>query len=125
LGLKFNPNPVGVGQPVLFHVGIFQQLSSAKMSWKGLSITIERPDGQTDTITGINTDSTGVNEVPGIPIGTVMLASTSDVLELVVQDEAITYYPGQPLPNEYWTRPIDAQLREWKAVTGNWLTVKI
>jgi len=144
------PNPVGVGQPVLFHVGIFQQLASAKMSWKGLSITIERPDGQTDTITGINTDSTGgtgvvytpsmtgthycqthfpeivveqgVNEAPGIAIGTVMLASTSDVLELVVQDEAITYYPGQPLPNEYWTRPIDAQLREWKAVTGNWLT---
>jgi hypothetical protein len=144
------PNPVGKGQLVLFHVGIFQQLSSAKMSWKGLSITIERPDGQTDTITGINTDSTGgtgkvytpdqvgtyycqshfpelvveegVNEAPGIAIGTVMLASSSDVLELVVQDEATPYYPGQPLPSEYWIRPIDPQLREWKAVTGNWLT---
>jgi hypothetical protein len=143
------PNPVGKGQPVLFHVGIFQQLSSAQMSWKGLSITIERPDGQTDTISGINTDSTGgtgrvytpdqvgtyycqthfpeivveegVNEAPRIPIGTVMLASESDVLELVVQDEPIDYYPGQPLPSEYWTRPIDAQLREWKAVAGNWL----
>jgi len=147
------PNPVGVGQTVLLHVGIFQQLSSAKMSWKGLSITIERPDGQTDTITGINTDATGgtgrtytptmsgtyyckshfpelvveqgVNEAPGIPIGTVMLASESAVLELVVQEEPTAYYPGNPLPSEYWTRPIDAQLREWKAVTGNWLVAMV
>jgi len=144
------PNPVGKDQPVLFHVGIFQQLSSAKMSWHGLSITIEKPDGTTDTISDINTDATGgtgktytpnqvgtyyctahfpqqvveegVNEAPGIPIGTVMLASNSEVLELVVQDEPIPYYPDNPLPSEYWTRPIDAQLRSWKAVTGNWLT---
>jgi len=142
------PNPVGKDQTVLFHVGIFQQLSSAMMSWEGLSITIDKPDGTTDTISDITTDSTGGTGVtytpdqvgiyycqthfpeqvitetktaPGIDIGTVMLASESTVLELVVQEEAIEYYPDNPLPSEYWTRPIDAQLRTWYAVTGNWL----
>jgi outer membrane protein assembly factor BamB len=58
---------------------------------------------------------------PGIPIGTVMLASQSAEVELEVQDEQIQYYPGHSLPKEYWTRPIDAQLREYAALTGNWL----
>jgi outer membrane protein assembly factor BamB len=142
------PNPVGKDQTVLFHVGIFQQLSSAQMGWEGLTITIEKPDGTTDTISDIKTDSTGgtgktytpdqvgtyycqthfpqqeiteTKTVPGIDVGTVMLASESAVLELEVQEEAVQYYPDNPLPDEYWTRPIDAQLRSWYAVTGNWL----
>jgi len=143
------PNPVGVNQYILLHVGIFQQLSSVKQSWRDLSITIEKPDGSVDTIENINTDSTGgtgrtylptvagtyylqahfpeqvieedVNEAPGLEIGDVMLASESEVVELIVQDEAIPYYPGHNMPKEYWTRPIDAQLREWADMTGNWL----
>lgn len=27
-----------------------------------------------------------------------------------------------PLPSEYWTRPINSQLREWGSIGGNWLT---
>jgi hypothetical protein len=149
------PNPVGRGQTVLFHVGIFQQLLSTGMGWEGLSITIEKPDGTVDTISDIRTDSTGgtgrtytpdqvgtyyctahfpaqeitetkmapggARGAPLLPVGTVMLASESVVLELVVQEEPIVYYPDSPLPDEYWTRPIDAQLRSWYAVTGNWL----
>jgi outer membrane protein assembly factor BamB len=142
------PNPVGVDQEVLMHVGIFQQLSSVQMGWEDLSITIERPDGQTDTISGIRTDSTGgtgrtytptlvgtyklqahfpqqeVTETstpPGIPLGTVMLASKSAVVELEVLSEDVQYYPGHSLPTQYWTRPIDPQLREWSRVSGSWL----
>jgi len=144
------PNPVGVGQTVLLHVGIFMQTPAAQYGWENLSITIERPDGQTETISGIRTDSTGgtgVTYTPTmagvyrlqahfpeqlypatldygglyVPEGTVMLASDSEVVELVVQEEPIEYYPDNPLPSEYWSRPIDAQLRTWSAVTGNWL----
>jgi hypothetical protein len=147
------PNPVGVKQMVLFHVGITENLYSADQGWDGLSITIERPDGQIDTIDNIRTDSTGgtgrtytPNQVgkyyvtahfpeqvttadkragsmftSTVPIGTVMLASDSETLELIVQEEQIEYYPGQPLPNEYWTRPIDAQLREWTSIAGSWI----
>ena len=142
------PNPVGVNQMILLHVGIFQQLYAAQMGWEDLSITIQRPDGATDIINGIKTDSTGGtgrtytptmtgtyilqshfpqqattedNYAPGIAVGTVMLASDSAEIELVVQSDPVPYYPSLPLPSEYWTRPIDAQLREYSALTGNWL----
>ena len=144
------PNPVGSGQEVLLHVGIYQRLNSAQMGWEDLSISIERPDGETDIISDIRTDSTGgtgrvytpnmvgkyyltthfpeqvtteTKMAPGISIGTVMLASSSEVLELEVQEDPIPYYPGHSLPTEYWTRPIDAQLREWSAISSNWLEI--
>jgi outer membrane protein assembly factor BamB len=60
-----------------------------------------------------------------IPDGTTMLASNSDPITLVVQEEPIQYYPTLPLPTEYWTRPIDDQLREWAPIAGNWLTIPL
>jgi hypothetical protein len=53
--------------------------------------------------------------------GTIMLASVSNVLELVVQEEPLPDYPGHPLPTEYWSRPIDPQLRSWYSISGNWV----
>ena len=137
------PNPVGVGQDVLLHIGITQQLNTADQGWEGLSVTIERPDGQTDTISNIRTDSTGGTgrtytptmegsyyiqthfpaqngtDYWGDPVA--YAASDSEKLELVVQADPIPYYPAHALPTEYWTRPIDAQLREWYTIAGSWL----
>ncbi|MBM4400738.1 MAG: hypothetical protein FJ045_02180, partial [Crenarchaeota archaeon] len=39
------PNPAGVGQEVLLHVGITDDLGVVADGWKGLSVTITRPDG--------------------------------------------------------------------------------
>jgi len=146
------PNPVGVGQEVLLHVGITRELWSALYGWKDLTVTVTRPDGHTETLGPFKTDSTGgtgtvyvptmagnytlqtnfpEQEIePGagmgfagisIPDGTIMKGSKSDPLTLVVTEEPIEYYPRNPLPTEYWTRPIDAQLREWSVIAGNWL----
>jgi outer membrane protein assembly factor BamB len=142
------PNPVGVKQEVLLHIGISDQLSSVEMGWEDLSVTIERPDGGTDTITDIRTDATGgtgrvyvpdmagtyylqthfptqtIEVMPffsGNPYNMTYLASSSEKLELEVLDEKVPQYPGHSLPNQYWTRPIDAQLREWNAISGSWL----
>jgi hypothetical protein len=54
------------------------------------------------------------------PAGTTFLASDSWVESLVVTEEPIEYYPANPLPNEFWSRPVDQNFREWSAVTGNW-----
>jgi outer membrane protein assembly factor BamB len=147
------PNPVGVGQEVLIHVGITHELDYAMYGWEDLTVTVTKLDGSTETLGPFKTDATGgtgtvyVPDEPGnytlqshfpeqvceqgvidiffgayIAPGTVMEASDSDILTLVVQEESITYYPGHPLPTEYWTRPIDAQLREWSVIAGNWLT---
>jgi hypothetical protein len=53
--------------------------------------------------------------------GTIMGASTSETVTLVVNEEPLPTYPSPPLPTEYWTRPVDPQLREWFSITGNWV----
>lgn len=148
------PNPVGVGQEVLLHVGITQELQLHWMGWEGLTVTVTKPDGTTETLGPFRTDSTGgtgtiyVPNMVGnytlqthfpqqlspadigggqfstatIPKDTIMKESSSRVLTLVVQDQAIPIWPGLPLPTEYWTRPIDAQLHEWHSISGNWVT---
>jgi hypothetical protein len=135
------PNPVGVNQEVLLHIGITQQLNSAEQGWEDLTVTVTRPDNTTETLGPYKTDSTGGTGDVYIPTmeGTYTLqthfpaqngtdywgdpvpyeASDSAVLELVVQADPIEYHPGHSLPTEYWTRPIDSQLREWGAIAGS------
>ncbi|MCW4053296.1 MAG: hypothetical protein NWE84_00030 [Candidatus Bathyarchaeota archaeon] len=149
------PNPVGINQEVLLHIGITQQLASAEQGWDDLTVTVTRPDNKTETLGPYRTDSTGgtgdvyIPTMEGTytlqthfpeqqttpdkratsfggsgvsaPVGTWFLAADSPILELVVQAEPIEFYPAHPLPTEYWTRPIDAQLREWYPIAGSWL----
>ena len=44
---------------------------------------------------------------------TVVKASHSETIELVVHEEPTLEYPDLPLPTEYWSRPVDPQLRSW------------
>jgi len=141
------PNPVGVTQEVLLHVGITCPIAWPQTGWKNLTVEVTRPDGSTQILGPMNTDTTGgtgyvyvpattgtyylqthfpeqLTEVDFVrtgPAGSVMEASSSEKLALVVQQEPLEYYPASPLPTEYWTRPVDAQLREWSSITGNWL----
>jgi hypothetical protein len=149
------PNPVGVGQDTLILIGITDPTISALYGWTGLTVTVKKPNGDTETLDnggeGYTTDSTGLTGfvytpstvgnytlqlhfpeqvVPvsfvgmfggGIPKDTTMLASDSIIITLVVQEEHTPTQPGYPLPTEYWTRPVDDQLREWSSIDGNWL----
>jgi len=145
------PNPTGVGQQTVIRFGITDQLASTNYGWVGLTLTVTKPDGTTETLNnngaGFRTDSTGatytlytpntvgnytlqshypqqVNPAgfPLIPANTTMLASDSDIVPLVVQQAPIPSFPTIPLPTEYWTRPIDDQLAQWPSIGGNWLT---
>ena len=57
------PNPVGVGQETLLHIGIMEQLTVTQQGWEGLTVTVKHPDGSTETLdnngNGFRTDSTG------------------------------------------------------------------
>jgi len=144
------PNPVGVNQEVLLHFGITHPTTWPQTGWENLTITIERPDGEVETLGPYNTDFTGgtgrvyVPTMVGTykiqvhfpeqvitvrsgtyntPAGTIMEASDSPILELIVQEEPLPEYPGHPLPDEYWARPIDSQLREWNIIAGHWLAI--
>jgi hypothetical protein len=145
------PNPVGVGEDVLIRFGILQQSGDVTYGWQDLTVTITGPDGKKETIerdtdsTGstfyvTSFDVAGTYKLQThfpeqenpvtffnmeggnmIFAGTILLESDSDVLELVVTEEPSKFYPGHPLPTEYWTRPIDPQLREWFLIAGNWV----
>ncbi len=144
--LGVTPNPVGVGQTVLLHIGISQQTMGTTQFWYGLTVTVTKPDGTTETLGPFTTDSTGgtgANYVPtttgvykfqthfpaqnitGFDFATFSIvnkgyaSSDSPITELVVQQEAIPYFPGFPLPTEYWTRPINGQFWDWANLTGN------
>ena len=49
------------------------------------------------------------------------LPSESQTTILVVQQDPIQYYSDNPLPTDYWTRPIDGQNRLWSSISGDWL----
>ncbi|NLF87467.1 hypothetical protein GX563_01435 [Candidatus Bathyarchaeota archaeon] len=53
--------------------------------------------------------------------GTIMIASSASCTLVVTEEPAEASYPGHSLPTEYWSRPIDPQLREWYSVSGNWV----
>jgi outer membrane protein assembly factor BamB len=140
------PNPVGVGQETLVWIGISHPTAYPQTGWEGLTVTVTKPDGTTQTLGPFSTDttgSTGTTYTPavvgnytfqthfpeqilrisaqGTPANTTMLASDSPKVTLIVQNDPVEYYPGSPLPTEYWSRPINTQLREWAAISGNWL----
>ncbi|MCR3907106.1 MAG: PQQ-binding-like beta-propeller repeat protein [Candidatus Bathyarchaeota archaeon] len=136
------PNPIGVNQQALVWVGISDYLFAASDGWEGITVTVTNPAGNQDTLGPYRTDSTGSTGSMFIPdmVGTYTFqthfpaqwynwsqadvwyeASSSDVFELTVTAEQREYYPDMPLPNEYWSRPIDAQLRGWNTISGNWL----
>ncbi len=139
------PNPVGVGQEVLLHIGISEATAGTSFQWKGLTVTVTKPDNTTETLGPFSTDATGgtgSNYVPTM-VGTYAFqthfpaqnmaipfagfgaipyaASDSPITYLVVQQNPIPYFPAFPLPTEYWNRPINAQFEQWAPLTSNWL----
>jgi outer membrane protein assembly factor BamB len=141
------PNPVGVGQTVqiLFLLDKvppwFPNGTVSGEYWQGITISVTKPDGTTETLGPYESQSQAAGYVPYIPTKTgnytfqahfpgqtLTVASTntygasdSATVTLTVQEEQVGAYPGSPLPTEYWTRPINAQNREWATIGGNWL----
>jgi hypothetical protein len=72
-------------------------------------------------------------EDPGVPpegwqwythpdqIGDTYAASTSNTVYLTVQEDPIQNWQENPLPNDYWTRPINAINRNWANKAADWV----
>ena len=133
------PNPVGVGQRTLINLGLLNYLNVDGDGWN-VTLIITKPDGTTDTIGPLKTWSTGTvghNYIPEVngtyyiecvfPEATyrnvVYNASRTGKVPLIVQNDPVPLYAGHALPSEYWTRPIDSQLREWFSLAGSWVRI--
>jgi hypothetical protein len=140
------PNPVGVGEETLIHLGISDEMQDYAHGYTGLTVTVTKPDNNTITLGPFRTDSTGGTGYIFTPdqVGTYYLqthfpaqwynwtlygganiwfeASDSEKLALNVTEQPLPNYPFTPLPTEYWTRPIDSQHYEWWRIAGSWVT---
>ena len=54
-------------------------------------------------------------------IGDYYERSESNIMELIVQEEAIPEPKVNPLPTQYWTRPIYGENNAWYSISGAWL----
>jgi hypothetical protein len=147
------PNPSGVGQEVLLHIGASAALQNENQGWEGITVDVFAPSGKYEELGPKKTDSTGGTGLVFVPdevgnyilrthfpeqqnnddhrgnnaglgggsypIGTFMREEYSMNLTLVITEEPRQYYPGFAEPTEYWTRPIDAQIREWHSIAGS------
>jgi outer membrane protein assembly factor BamB len=153
-----NPSPVGVGQPIFLSFGIDKvpMTVSAQYGdrWTNLTITVTKPDGHTETLTGYTADNTGFSHDTYTPsttgnytfvvsfggqtlvganpppsgwspsyaqyIGVYYEPSTSHPQTVEVVEEQIPSIPFNPLPTEYWQRPINMMNSNWNTISGNW-----
>ncbi|HUJ84383.1 MAG TPA: hypothetical protein VLV84_02125, partial [Candidatus Acidoferrales bacterium] len=142
--IAINPNPIGVGQTALVDFWMADvtagSIGATGNFYSGVTVQITAPDGTTSTrgpftlnslATGFfdfTPTSTGTYSFqmiyPGqtfASISTTYAPCKSTVETLVVQSQNIPSYQQTPLPNYYWTRPINAMNYLWSAVSGNWL----
>ena len=143
------PNPVGIGQETLLHLGISHPTAWPQVGWVGMTVVVTHPDGHNETLGPFTTDPTGgtgtvliptevgnytlqtffpeqklTTAAYGTPENTTMQASISPPLTLVVQEEPTSVHQQYPLPSEYWSRPINSQFWAWNDIAGNWLAYR-
>jgi outer membrane protein assembly factor BamB len=146
LFLSVAPNPVGVGQEVWIVMMCSRvpamDAQRHAIFWQNWVVTATKPDGTKVNVGTYKSDIVGATFTRYIPdqIGTwyfefsfpgqtgegsmtgyYFLPATSNKFELVVQEEPISYWQANPLPTDYWSRPINPENRDWWQISGNWL----
>jgi len=144
------PNPVGTGQTV-YLTFIMPNVPPAQYPaanprfgyWVGITITVTKPDGTLETLTGLQTGEAGAGytaytpsqlgtykfqvNFPGQTIqtgastGDYYKPSTSPIISLNVQNQPVQMMSEYPLPTNYWTFPVEGENRLWSTMAGNWL----
>ena len=149
-----SPALVGVGQQLLIlawtadippDIGEEQGLipsPNSRAGWDYMSVTLNKPDGTSETIDFPRSDPVGANWITYTPsqVGIYTFQThfigewknstagvlryepdDSDIGEFVVQEDPITAWPETPITEDYWMRPINSAQRLWYPLAGNWL----
>jgi len=143
------PHIAGVGQPVLINWGLLNFARSVNDGFN-VTLQITHPNGKVENVTA-KTWSTGTvgRKMSFMEPGNYTLQAVYDgehysystgsganiqwvhrymkpaesetVTLQIIADYWKLDHPGHTLPTEYWTRPVDSQLREWYTIMGSWL----
>jgi outer membrane protein assembly factor BamB len=138
--LSINPKTVGLGQYVLINAWVSPMPPLAPDSSNGVPRTgyyydIYKPDGTKITHGPDTSDGPGTDWFVFTPdqVGTWKVsfrwagdadfqAVSTPNSTFVVQSTIVPGWPGTPLPDGPWTRPISAANREWYVLGGTWMS---
>ena len=143
------PSPVGIGQSLFVDAWLveFDPLTSVDNGavWQGFQVTVTKPDHTTETLGPYAASAAASIDVYYTPTqlgnytfffsfpGQLVSSATAGInnyyqpsnatTTVNVQQEPIGELPQTPLPNNYWTRPIDWQNQQWYQISGNWFGI--
>ena len=78
------------------------------------------PAGNYTMVAGQFSAQGGVDTIINFPLSLYYRPSTDGPYEIVVQDQMVASWPLSPLPNDYWTRPVSPENREWWSILGSY-----
>jgi hypothetical protein len=135
------PTVCGIGQPVLVNFGLLNFLANSQDGWN-VTLVITDPDGKVERVDRMtwSTGTVGYGFTPtkegnytfqctfknttyriGSTTRPYDASESSNVTLQVLPGYWAPNHPGHSLPTDYWTRPVDSQLREWHTMMGSWL----
>jgi hypothetical protein len=115
---------------------------NGRAGWNGMQINLTKPNGESVLLDMPHSDPVGANYISYTPetAGTYYIqsifpetwknttttqahyfATVSPKNSFTVQNEPIPAWTDTPLPNGYWTRPLNSANRFWYVLSGNWL----
>ncbi|MCW4045386.1 MAG: PQQ-binding-like beta-propeller repeat protein, partial [Candidatus Bathyarchaeota archaeon] len=118
------------------------QVAGGRQAWYNIVINVTKPDGTTQSFTIDKTDPVGGGYITFTPdsVGThyaqcffpatwknttttqnFYTAAASAKVYFTVTEEQVQAWAESPLPDGYWTRPINNANRDWYVLAGNWL----
>ncbi|MFB3888768.1 MAG: PQQ-binding-like beta-propeller repeat protein [Candidatus Bathyarchaeia archaeon] len=138
--LSLNPNPISLGEYTVVNMWLQPIPPTASDIFHGFMVSITRPDGTTESRGPFSSSAIGSQYFEYTPttLGTytfkmtypgetfangtfVYSPSETPTSSLVVQEQPVQSWPETPVPNDFWTRPINAANRLWNSISGNWL----
>jgi hypothetical protein len=144
--LSVKPAVLGLGQTFLVNVWLNPAVT-AQRAVRTYTFTITQPDGQTvvfDQDSELATAATWFNYVADqigewkikVSFSGCYFNGTSDATTsayylpssapeqtITCQENVVSAWPGEALPTDYWTRPVDFSHRDWWPILGNYPAV--
>jgi hypothetical protein len=78
------------------------------------------PAGNYTVVGGTTSAQRGQDTIMDFPLSIYYRPSSDGPYDFVVQDEQVLSWPPAPLPDDYWTRPVSPENREWWPILGNY-----
>ena len=128
-----NPKISGLGNPLSVSAFITPMPETWRSHYTGVYVVFTKPDGTTVSQGPLTTYPEGTLYFGYTPdkLGSWSVKATwagddthegaeSQSFAFTVQQEPLPTIPSAELPSGYWTRPINAENREWYQISGDW-----